>query len=63
MKNAKKVFEDPIVELFKILTPEKVKVLDFILTQEKDEAETNKYINEAKYATQTLGSLQLLFGR
>jgi len=44
MKNIKKVFEDSIVELCKSLTPEKVKMLDFILTQEKDEAEIIKDI-------------------
>lgn len=44
MKNAKKVFEDSIVQLCKILSPEKIQRLDFILTREKDEEEIIKDI-------------------
>lgn len=43
MRN-KNVFENSIVELCKTLSPEKVKWLDSILTQEKDEAEIIKDI-------------------
>lgn len=46
MKNVKKVFEDSIVELCKTLTPEKIKQLDFILMQEKNETEIIKDIVE-----------------
>ncbi|KKU15968.1 MAG: hypothetical protein UX25_C0049G0004 [Candidatus Woesebacteria bacterium GW2011_GWC2_45_9] len=46
MKNVSKVFEDSIADLCKTLTPEKIKQLDFILTQEKDEEEIIKEIVE-----------------
>ena len=39
MKNVGKVFEDSIADLCKTLSPGKIKELDFILTQEKDEEE------------------------
>lgn len=42
MKNAKTAFAESIVDLCKTLTPEKVKLLDNILTQEKDESEIIK---------------------
>ena len=46
MKNAKKVFEDSIVDLCKTLTPEKIEQLDVILTQEKNESDIIKDIIE-----------------
>lgn len=39
MKNANKVFRESIVDLCKVLTPEKIKELNHILTQEKEESE------------------------
>lgn len=42
----KSVFEDSIVELCKSLSPEKIKRLDSILTQEKKEEEIIKDIVE-----------------
>lgn len=44
MKNANKVFRDSIIDLCKVLTPEKIKELDQILTQEKEESEIIKNI-------------------
>ena len=46
MKNGKKAFAESIVDLCKTLTPEKIKQLDYILTQEKDEAEIIKDVVE-----------------
>lgn len=46
MKDAKKVFEDSIVDLCKTLSAEKLKELDAILTQEKEEEEIIKDIVE-----------------
>lgn len=46
MKNAKKIFEESIIDLCKTLTPEKIKQLDSILTQEKDEEAIIKDIVE-----------------
>ncbi|OGG13867.1 hypothetical protein A2773_00025 [Candidatus Gottesmanbacteria bacterium RIFCSPHIGHO2_01_FULL_39_10] len=46
MKNANNVFNDSIIDLCKTLTPEKIKELDYILTQEKEESEIIKNIIE-----------------
>lgn len=46
MKNVNKVFRDSIIDLCKTLTPEKIKELDSILTQEKEESEIIKNITE-----------------
>lgn len=46
MKDAKKVFENSIVDLCKTLIPEKINQLDFILTQQKNEEEIIKDIVE-----------------
>lgn len=44
MKSVIGVFEESIIDLCKTLTPEKVKELDSILTQEKEELEIIKDI-------------------
>lgn len=44
MKTAKKAFTESVIDLCKTLTREKIKQLDYILTQEKDESEIIKDI-------------------
>lgn len=46
MKNSNKVFKDSIIDLCKVLTPEKIKELDDILTQKKEESDIIKNIIE-----------------